>query len=197
MTGHAHGMATEMIKLVNQKCNANLVIGVDVHCLWCIDHRLNLVAQDFREVPNINFVIAFIKWITANDRQVSYRSFVKTTSQNIPKKKIPPPSETRWLLYRDTLSAVMDQTDTIERFMNLRGNREKWNQFLATQKFPLGEIKDVPFSFDHPLVRAHFQFAKDLLDILGDLNELFQMKYSFVNNLWDHMSSLYQFLVGE
>ena len=91
----------------------------------------------------------------------------------------------------------MDQTDAIERFMNLRGNREKWNQFLATQKFPLGEIKDVPFSFDHPLVRAHFQFAKDILDILGDLNELFQMKNAFINNLWDYMASLYQFLVGE
>ena len=67
MTGQARGMANEMIKMVNENCNANKVVGVDVHCLWCIDHRLNLAAQDFKEVPNINLVIAFIKWIRSSD----------------------------------------------------------------------------------------------------------------------------------
>ena len=114
-----------------------------------------------------------------------------------PKRKIPPPSETRWLLYRDTLRAVFEQTDAIEKYMNLRGNREKWAHHISTPKHPLGQIKDVPFSFKHPLVRAHFHFAKDILDILGDLNEMFQAKYAFINNMWECLVSLFHFLSRE
>ena len=39
MTGQARGMASELVRLVNQKCHTNMVIGVDIHCLWCFDHR--------------------------------------------------------------------------------------------------------------------------------------------------------------
>ena len=85
--------------------NTNMRIGVDVHRLWCIAHRLNLVAQDFKEVENINYAIKFAKWITASDRLVSYTAFVKMNPQR-EKKKIPPPSETRWLFYMDTLRAA-------------------------------------------------------------------------------------------
>ena len=85
MTGQAYGIASEMVRLINQQNSTNNQIGVDMHCLWCIDHRLNLVAQDFREVPNINFVITFIKWITASDRLVSYSLFVRRNGS--PKKK--------------------------------------------------------------------------------------------------------------
>ena len=91
MIGQERGMANEMVKLVNEKMNAPKRIGVDVHCLWCIDHRLNLVAQDFKEVPNINYVIKFLKWITASDRLVCYTSFSRMRFPNIKKKKIPPP----------------------------------------------------------------------------------------------------------
>ena len=68
-------MANEIVNLVNEKLNAPKRIGVDVHCLWFIDHKLNLVAQDFKEVENINSVIKFLKWITESDRLVSYTSF--------------------------------------------------------------------------------------------------------------------------
>ena len=42
----------------------NLRRGVDVFCLWCLDHRLNLVAKDFVSVENVNFVTTFLKWFT-------------------------------------------------------------------------------------------------------------------------------------
>ena len=87
MTGQAHGMANEMIKMANENCGLNKRIGVDVHCLWCIDHRLNLVAQDFKEVENINFVIKYIKWITAGDRLVSYTTFAGVRTAGTKKKK--------------------------------------------------------------------------------------------------------------
>ena len=82
MIGQNTGMANEMVKLANEKHHLNKMIGVDVHCLWCIAHRLNLVAQDFKEVENINFVIKFAKWITASDRLVSYTAFLKTRHPN-------------------------------------------------------------------------------------------------------------------
>ena len=56
MIGQNTGMANEEVKLVNEKHHLNKRIGVDVHCLWCIAHRLNLVAQDFKEVEDSNFV---------------------------------------------------------------------------------------------------------------------------------------------
>ena len=101
-------MASEMIKMANEKQNINMTIGVDVHCLWCIDHRLNLVTQDFREVPGINFVIKFAKWLTASDRLVCYTIFSRRASAT-KLKKIPPP-DTRWLFLMDTLKAILEQT---------------------------------------------------------------------------------------
>ena len=68
MTGQKTGIANGMTKFVNEKYHLNKRIGFDVHCPWCLDHRLNLVAQDFRDVPNNNFVIRLVKWITAGDR---------------------------------------------------------------------------------------------------------------------------------
>ena len=38
MTGQAHGMASEMVRMINGQFNTNKRIGVDMHCLWCIDH---------------------------------------------------------------------------------------------------------------------------------------------------------------
>ena len=46
MIGQDRGMANEMMKLVNEK-TLNKTIGIDVHSMWCIAHRLNLVAKDF------------------------------------------------------------------------------------------------------------------------------------------------------
>ena len=85
----------------------------------------------------------------------------------------------------------------IEEFLNIPANREKWIQHVSTAKHPLGQIKELRLSFKHPLVDAHFRFAKDILDILGDLNELFQVRYAFVNNLWECLVSLHQYLVRE
>ena len=84
MIGQNTGMANEIVKLANEKHHLNKTIGVDIHCMWCIAHRLNLVAQDFKEVENINYVIKFAKWITASDRLVSYTAFART--QRIKKK---------------------------------------------------------------------------------------------------------------
>ena len=190
-------MANEIIRMANEKHHTNKRIGVDVHCLWCIDHRLNLVAQDFKEVENINFVNKFLKWITAGDRLASYTSFVAMRFPNDKKKKLPPPSETRRLFYRDTLNAVLDQHEMVDAFLNEANNMEKWRTHVSSSKYPLGQIKDVPFSLMNGLVKAHFQFAAFILDLLGRINEIFQVKYAFVNYCWECLLSLHNFLVCE
>ena len=101
------------------------------------------------------------------------------------KRKIPTPSETRWLFCRESLKALLDRKETVEAFMNLRGVCDKWASHISTPKHPLGEVKDVFFSFTHPLIDAHFQFAFFAFDILGDINTMFQLKYAFILNSWE------------
>ena len=80
MIGQARGMANELLRMMYEKRGLNRRLGVDVHCLWCLDHRLNLIAQDFKVVENVNFVIRFLKWFTASDRLVSYTAFSRRRS---------------------------------------------------------------------------------------------------------------------
>ena len=135
MISQDYGMANELIKLVRTNLTVDLNVGVDVHCIWCMAHRLNLVAQDFKEVPNINFVIMFVKWLTASDRLVSYSLFSRKTSST-KVKKIPPPSETRWLFLRDALKALLEQTETVEAFLKSGKNMQKWREHISSSAFP-------------------------------------------------------------
>ena len=59
---------------------------------------------------------------------------------------------------------------------------------------PIGPIKDVPFSFQHPLVDAHFRFATSIFEVLGRINEIFQGKYGFVHYFWEYMVPFYQLM---
>ena len=74
---------------------------------------------------------------------------------------------------------------------------EKWRTHVSSSKYLLGQIKDVPFSLMNGLVKAHFQFAAFILDLLGRINEIFQVKYAFVNYCWECLVSLHNFLVCE
>ena len=47
------------------------------------------------------------------------------------------------------------------------------------------------------MIVAHFKFASFLFDVLGDINEIFQAKYSFVDHFWGHIENLRNFLVRE
>ena len=147
----------------------NLRRGFDVFfCLWCLDHRLNLVAKDFVSVENFNLVMMFLKWFTANDRLVKYSRFVRSNFPHEKRRKIPPPSETRWLFYRDTLMAVLDQTDIIDEFLDFDGTRDKFVTHLGSSKHPLGAFRDVHFSFTNtPLSTLTFKSRATSLTFLG------------------------------
>ena len=64
-------------------------------------------------------------------------------------------------------------------------------------QIPLGEIKDLFFSFENPLVLAHFKFASEIFDMLGEVNEIFQRKYGFINYHWEYLVTLFKFFVRE
>ena len=85
----------------------------------------------------------------------------------------------------------------IEAFLNEGNNREKWERHVASSKHPLGQIKNVPFSFGNELVKAHFEFALVILDILGEINQVYQVKYGFLPYFMDYLASLYGFLKNE
>ena len=124
----------------------NVRLGVDIQSLWCIEHGLNHVAQDLTEVENNNFVIMFIRWITANDRLVSYTAFARR-NQETKKKKVPSLSETRWLFMRDALAAILDQTETVEAFLDDGDNRNKWARHISAPEFHLERSKMFVFLF--------------------------------------------------
>ena len=165
MNGQARGMTAELLKLVNEAQNLNLRRGIDVSCLWCLDHRLNLVAQDFWEVENINLVILFVRWITLSDRLTKYRNFTRVMFPTLRKKMVPPLSETRWLFMRDALRALLDQTEVVEAFLDSDDNRAQWIRYsLTASEHPLGPLQNIPLTFGNPIVNAHFRFALFLLD---------------------------------
>ena len=85
----------------------------------------------------------------------------------------------------------------VDEFLNQGDNRTKWTKYISTPPHHLGEMTDVVFSFRHPLVSAHFKFALYILDILADLNTIFQRKYSFVNYFWEYLVVLHEFFVRE
>ena len=112
-------------------------------------------------------------------------------------KKIPPPSETRWLFLGDALKALLEQTETVEAFVRTGKNMQKWREHISSSTFPVGQIKDAVFSFKNPLIDAHFRFASYIFDRLGDVNELFQVKYGFVHYFWEYMIPLHQIMKNE
>ena len=84
--------------------------------IWCFAHRMNLVTRDLREVQNMNDVLTLSDRITNRMVAVCYRKFLKTKYQETRFPKIPTPSETRWLFYRDVVKVIISQYEQIVLF---------------------------------------------------------------------------------
>ena len=67
----------------------------------CFAQRMNLVTRDMKDAAGMNDIFSFADWITSRRVAVSYRKFLKTSFPETRFLKIPTPSETRWLFYRD------------------------------------------------------------------------------------------------
>ena len=85
----------------------------------------------------------------------------------------------------------------VEAFLDFDTNRDKWASHLRSARTPLGPLRNIPLSFGHPLVRAHFQFALFVLNVLAEINTIFQEKYAFVPYLWEYVESFEAFVRDE
>ena len=68
---------------------------------------------------------------------------------------------------------------------------------FSKSKYNLGKVNEVTLSFENSLVDAHFRFASHLLDLFGNINEIFQEKCGFVNYFWEYIVPLLQILRNE
>ena len=86
----------------------------DFHTVWCLAHRINLVTRDLMDMKGINIVKAFSDWFLDNRRQTAYKKFIMQDSNRQRLRSIPQPSDTRWLFYRDVVSAILSQRNTVD-----------------------------------------------------------------------------------
>ena len=103
--------------------------------VWCFAHRMNLVTRDMKEAPGMNDIFSFADWITSRRVAVLYRKFLKTSFPETRFRKIPTPSETRWLFYRDTIEVILSQFDMIVLFTNQNGELSIKHSHLQSRTF--------------------------------------------------------------
>lgn len=116
MTGNERGLFVAFCRLLKCRGILNAELADSVCSVWCFAHRLNLVTRDMKEDPVMSDVFCLADWITSRRVAVSYRKFLKTRFPDMRFRKIPTPSETRWLFYRDAINAILSQFDQIDIF---------------------------------------------------------------------------------
>ena len=110
MVGKYSGMTACLKRLVQQRCSTGRIPYNEFHSVWCFAHRLNLVTRDFMDLKGVNIVKAFADWLSDRRRQVSSKTFLSGTNAGNKLRSIPQPSDTRWLFYRDVISAILFQS---------------------------------------------------------------------------------------
>ena len=190
MVGRFNGMVVNFKRLVDQHCRANNLRSPIIHTVWCFAHRINLVTRSVLSMRPLNFVHSFADWFSTKRRQVSYKKFLAEKFPNERLGVIPQPSETRWLFYRDVVRAIMTQTRFIELFVSEEAD---FQQFLRGSKRDVekyGGRVEKEFSFSNTLIRATFEFAQFILDLLGTVNTICQERFASIAELWDFVQSL-------
>ena len=141
------GFSACLKRLVGQRCATTRIHFNGFHSVWCFAHRLNLVTRDFMDLKGVNIVKAFADWLSEGRRQVSYKTFLLGTNAGNKLKSIPQPSDTRWLFYRDVVSAILFQGQYVEEFLK---TEERFPQFwnsLRLKRETFGPLVDCDFSF--------------------------------------------------
>ena len=138
----------------------------------------------------VNVVLEFADRFSNKWRQVSYNNFLTTDDSTDNLRTIPRPSETRWLFYRDVISAILSQRQYVEQFtLRDREFPRLWAGLrMNVQKY--GPCVTQDFSFSNNLINATFGFTQFIFDLLGRINTVFQERYATVTELWDIIVSL-------
>ena len=124
-----------------------------------------------------------------------YKSFLAEKNLQQVLKKIPQPSDTRWLFYRDVVTSIMSQRKYLEGFV--KGQRSFtgfWNT-LRSKNDARGVIFDGDFSLKSGPLSRLFHFVKFVLDILGKVNTFLQQHNLNVWDAWCVVNSLKKHLI--
>ena len=121
----------------------------------------------FLDSEGINVVKAFCDWFSDRTRQQSYKTFLSQTAVSQKTKKVPQPSATRWLFYRDVIKAKMSQHSLVEEFIKYHEGFESfWNSLkLDKEKFGLHVEKRLSFLTTSSCL---FQLSIGFLSCLGE-----------------------------
>ena len=190
MVGQMNGMAVNLKRLIRQHCLKNIIPFFDFHSVWCLAHRANLVTQDFLNMKMVNAVLSFVDWFATKRRLGSYKRFLATHFPNLKTKRVPKPSETRWLFFRDVVQSILTQTTFIEAFL-IENDEFKgfWNEMRSdAQKNGLCVQQD--FSLNCGLFISTMRFTSFILEFLGRVNTVFQERYATVSQLWDVVEAM-------
>ena len=133
-------------------------------------------------------IFSLADWITSRRVAVTYRKFLKSMDQTIRFRKIPTPSETRWLFYRDVVNIILDQFDQIVLFVSQ--TNQLFSQTRLTYRPSLSNSIKRALSSPHGFFRNLLLFAKYLLDVLGKENTVMQGKLTLFTDLWECVCQL-------
>ena len=78
----------------------------------------------------------------------------------------------------------------MESFVLGENEFDSFWQKVRTDKVKFGDFVDQDFSFKSPFIKASFDFAFLILDLLGKVNTTFQQRFCTVSDLWDVIISL-------
>ena len=190
MNGKYSGMSACLKRLVRQRCATAQVHFDGFHSVWCFAHRVNLVTRDFMCLKGVNIVKSFADWFADRRRQVSYKTFLSGDKSGSKLKSIPQPSDTRWLFYRDVISAILSQRKHVEEFLMAEECFPQFWNSLRRKKETFGPLVDCDFSFNNKRLCSLFLFVEHLLGILGKVNTCFQQRYLLIWEAWSIVSSL-------
>ena len=146
MTGRLGGMITILKQLVRQHCLTRHAPFEDFSTVWCLAHRLNLVTRDFMDMKGINVVKAFCDWFSDYLRQTADKSFIAQDAIRQRLRTIPRPCNTRWLFYRDVVSAILSQGETVDEFNTDQECFSKFWNSLRREKKKFGALVERDFS---------------------------------------------------
>lgn len=183
MIGNEQGLTACLCRLLRSRGILEAEQTAAIKNVWCFSHRLNLVTRDMRDAPGMADIFSLADWITSRRVAVSYRKFLRALDQTTRFRKIPTPSETRWLFYRDVINVVLDQLDQIVLFVSQTDQLFFRSPLTYSLSLP-NSIKKVMSSPESSL-RTRLLFAKYLFDVLGKENTAMQNKFSLFTDLWD------------
>ena len=190
MVGRFNGMTTMLKRLVEQFCRDKNLPSPSMHSVWCFSHRLNLVTKSFLTSKPVNAVLAFADWFANKRRQVSYKRFLTVRHGNSQLRVIPQPSETRWVYYRDLVSAIISQARQVDEFVSIQPDFLLFWNGLRKDCVKYGPCVEHEFSLNNRQIKATFDFTNFFLELLGRTNSVFQERFSTVGELWEIVVSL-------